>query len=215
MSFEDATWTLCELLAWVALRDPDAIAAASAAPSIQVTKIDICSRRRLGVAEAENEIRRNIISGRLQCTAVRDGRRVSVGAEELMAADFLYTSGAARDRTSGEIWHDLTFFSHLAITLWPIGGPASVKPIEVPAAPAEHPRKNPGGRPSKWSWDQFWIEVTLWAAANDLVHEDSRRELTNHMNEWFAENNGGDSPSDSSIRSRIKDLFDRFVAAGR
>jgi hypothetical protein len=215
MPSDHLTWNLAQLLAWVCLRDEAAVDRAKAEPGSQVSRIETDMGPRLSVGDAENQIRIRIAGGRLACTAVHDGHRIPIRGDEFMTVDFLYSSGGAQDRTSDETWHDVAFPRSVVLCLWPAEGQAQFREADnVRPAAAPQPRKNQGGRPTKWNWDQFWIEVALWAAKNDLVDEDSRPNLTNHIVNWFATNNGGETPPDSSIRERIAKLFKEVEAKG-
>jgi hypothetical protein len=60
--------------------------------------------------------------------------------------------------------------------------------------------KNPGGRPRKYNWDDFYIELIRLANNPDGLPE--RDELNRHMNDWCA-NNFVKQPEGSQIRNRL------------
>jgi hypothetical protein len=61
------------------------------------------------------------------------------------------------------------------------------------------------GRPPKHAWDDFWIEVVIYAAANDLNERD-RSELQKHMSKWTAEN-WVEPPDEATIRAKLAKLY--------
>lgn len=71
-------------------------------------------------------------------------------------------------------------------------------------------RKNRGGRPPKWSWEEA-IHAT-WSAIfdgnlPDKVDPNCRRVWNKFMTNWFADRNGGCSPQDGEIRKRIGQIY--------
>jgi hypothetical protein len=67
--------------------------------------------------------------------------------------------------------------------------------------------ENRRGRPRAQYWDDFWIEVALYAAINDINHEqESRTALQRHMQEWSAGRNPP-GPDDRTIREKLSSLF--------
>jgi hypothetical protein len=66
-----------------------------------------------------------------------------------------------------------------------------------------------GGRPRKWDWEAFWIELAARVYYEGLPPTDS--ELAASMLQWFsAHSRDGDAPSDSEVRKRIAQLRRRF-----
>jgi hypothetical protein len=69
------------------------------------------------------------------------------------------------------------------------------------------PPRNRGGRPPKWDWDAFWVEVAA------VVHVEGRPETQNdmvrRMQQWFVDTYGN-QPSDSQVKARISKLYQRF-----
>lgn len=73
---------------------------------------------------------------------------------------------------------------------------------------AEPPPAKGGRKPSQDMWQPFWIEVSQWAAANDLVPVDEcRPRLRRHMLSWAAEPSTTSRPSEASIDRALSDLF--------
>jgi hypothetical protein len=77
---------------------------------------------------------------------------------------------------------------------------ASILPAEAPTE-----RKSARGRPPRHNWDSFWIEVAIYAAANDL-DEMHRSELQTLMVKWAAEHSV-DPPDDATIRNKLATLY--------
>jgi hypothetical protein len=83
---------------------------------------------------------------------------------------------------------------------------------EEAAVSAGEKRSAPqGGRPPKYDWDAFWIEIAIYAALNNL-EEGHRSELQTHMMKWAAEH-WADPPEDATIRGRLRKLYE--AARGR
>ena len=61
-----------------------------------------------------------------------------------------------------------------------------------------------GGRPEKFRWDDFWIQVCRIANTPDGLPE--QRDLTKNMLEWVS-NEWRDPPADSTIRAKIATLY--------
>jgi hypothetical protein len=83
----------------------------------------------------------------------------------------------------------------------------TVQPLEAKAAsPAAEPViKNRGGRPPKYDWDAFWVEIVRRANTPDGLPED-RRQLQRGMLDWCAQN-WGDVPEESEVRKRMGLLY--------
>jgi len=66
---------------------------------------------------------------------------------------------------------------------------------------------NPGGRPARWDWEAFWLELAV------IVHEDGLPEVQNdmvkRMQQWFVDT-CGNHPADSQIKVRISKLYQRL-----
>jgi hypothetical protein len=65
--------------------------------------------------------------------------------------------------------------------------------------------KHRGGRPSRFDWDLFWIEITRYADTDGLP---VRAKLHRHMMNYCAERWGDDAPSDSTVRERLARLYE-------
>jgi hypothetical protein len=110
----------------------------------------------------------------------------------------------------GPRFHDIRFYTVDVLAVWREPGDTRGGKREQVAAPPSS-RRSIGGRPAKHDWEQFWIEVALYAAKNDLDPE-LRTELQRHMRKWAAKN-WADPPDDPTIRRRIKRLFDARAIA--
>ena len=66
------------------------------------------------------------------------------------------------------------------------------------------------GAPSRFDWDGFWIEICR------VIHEDgvpgTQSELVGRMVEWF-DNHGQASPDESTIKKKIKPLWQKLRRA--
>ena len=72
-------------------------------------------------------------------------------------------------------------------------------------APTGEKDRTTGGRPPKHNWDAFWIEVAIYADANDL-NEKHRPELQTQLVKWAAEH-WVDPPDDATIRKKLATLY--------
>lgn len=225
---------LHQFMAWIMLRDPLAVERigdqAGQDASNQYSTRDLHSRNKIFGAEiagasqikvslpvAVVDAKKWLSSGTIEssaraCAADSSfGPRLPISKVEWQSIDFDLNTGGAFDQGSGHEWVDLRFPTAKVIEIWPGAGFAVTKPTSLHDRPISRNQKNSGGRPPKWDWDEFWIEIALWAAQNDLVPEDLRRqELKRHIMQWFANRNpDGDTPSDSDVRRRLSALFDR------
>jgi hypothetical protein len=68
-------------------------------------------------------------------------------------------------------------------------------------------KPNSGGRPRKWDWEEFWLEVCV------RVHEDglpaTQADMVGRMQEWFVQK-CGDHPAESEIKRRLSKLWHRL-----
>jgi hypothetical protein len=66
--------------------------------------------------------------------------------------------------------------------------------------------RNVGGRPPKWDWEKFWLELCA------RIHEDglpaTQAEMVERMGQWFV-NDLGDHPAESEIKKRVSGLWHR------
>jgi hypothetical protein len=67
--------------------------------------------------------------------------------------------------------------------------------------------KNVGGRPPKWNWEEFWLELCA------RVHEEGlpakQTEMVEVMEQWFVDQRG-DHPAESEIKKRVSRLWRRL-----
>ena len=68
------------------------------------------------------------------------------------------------------------------------------------------------GRPPSHDWEEFWIQVAIYAARDDLKLE-HRRELQTHMMKWTAEH-WQNAPDQATVRSRLARLFKAVTDTG-
>jgi hypothetical protein len=69
------------------------------------------------------------------------------------------------------------------------------------------PPRNRGGRPVKWPWEAFWLEVLTIVHGEGLP--EIQEDLVKRMQQWFVDTHG-DHPSDSQVRGRISKLYQRL-----
>ncbi|WP_146201963.1 hypothetical protein [Teichococcus aestuarii] len=62
-----------------------------------------------------------------------------------------------------------------------------------------------GGRPAKWDWDAFWVEVVRLANTPDGLPE-TQAELHRIMMDWCM-NSWNNTPADSEIRKRLSRVY--------
>jgi hypothetical protein len=67
--------------------------------------------------------------------------------------------------------------------------------------------QNRGGRPPKWDWDAFWVELCA------LVHEEgvpaTQAELVGKLHQWFIDQSDK-APAESEIKRRVSKLMRRL-----
>jgi hypothetical protein len=84
---------------------------------------------------------------------------------------------------------------------------AGITGVEV-----QPPVRTTGGKPTKHDWDAFWIELALYASANDLFDVE-RTEVQRHMEQWSAEHMSDPTPNPATVRAKIKKLYDEVARA--
>jgi hypothetical protein len=109
----------------------------------------------------------------------------------------------------GPSFRDVRFYSSEVMDVWP-AMPSAARADVAPSA-GDKAGRSRGGRPAQHDWDGFWIELIMYAAANDIVPED-RLNVQRRMQEWTAEH-WQKPPDASTIRTRLKRLFDAVEAA--
>lgn len=111
----------------------------------------------------------------------------------------------------GPRFREVRFLTTDVLRVWPPRLVVELEPVEQKIDPPTDVHQSRGGAPRKHDWEQFWIEVALYAAKNDLdpAH---RTELQRHMRAWAAEH-WTNPPDDPTIRGRIRRLFDALRAA--
>ncbi len=64
---------------------------------------------------------------------------------------------------------------------------------------------HPGGRPPKWDWEGFSIELTR------RIHDDglpaTQAEMVRNMLDWFSEKTGGNCPAESKVKSKVSKVY--------
>lgn len=78
--------------------------------------------------------------------------------------------------------------------------------------------KNPGGRPQKYDWDAFWIEIVRIADMDNLPQkidgpQIDKARLTTIMKTWCSRN-WDEEPSDALIRNKIAKIPSNWPASG-
>ena len=73
---------------------------------------------------------------------------------------------------------------------------------------AVKPRKK-GGRPEKYDWDEFWIEVARIANLPDGLPE-RQGELVRHMLDWCAQT-WEEIPGETTVKDRIRRLYTQAI----
>ncbi len=94
--------------------------------------------------------------------------------------------------------------------VWPEGWKFSTKQSQVYDASSAAvvlpvQTKNAGGRPLKFDWDDFWIEVVRFVADSGLA-DDARVECQKHMLSWTAKR-WDPPPGESTIRQKLVKVF--------
>jgi hypothetical protein len=77
----------------------------------------------------------------------------------------------------------------------------------IASAVVEPRYKNPGGSPSKFSWDDVWIEMVRYALEEGMLPED-RLKFRRYLEEW-CEKNWSNIPThlDEEIKKRVDKLY--------
>jgi hypothetical protein len=65
-------------------------------------------------------------------------------------------------------------------------------------------RKGIGGRPTKWDWEEFWLEICRYVHVEGLP--ETQADLVETMQQWFVDDQGN-HPADSEIKKRISKVF--------
>jgi hypothetical protein len=111
-------------------------------------------------------------------------------------------------------WHDRVVRRVDLEKRWPRPQPMWIKVYtgdDPPAEPAEDNSHHSGGRPPKFDWDLFWVEVAHYAALNDLPSED-RPALYKHMMDYCSKIWGDCTPADSTVRAKLAKLYKHIAA---
>jgi hypothetical protein len=108
------------------------------------------------------------------------------------------------DEYRGPAFRKVRFHTSEVLGLWPPD--AGYTGIGPSKSVGRAVRRHVGGRPPKYDWEGFWVEVAWYAAANDLERE-NRTELQRHMRDW-TDKRWDDPPDDATIRARLRRLYD-------
>jgi hypothetical protein len=65
------------------------------------------------------------------------------------------------------------------------------------------------GRKQIWKWDECWAHVCCWVARKKSLPR-RQEDVVEVMAEWFRDMTGGDEPSESEMRRRVKLLYDAW-----
>jgi hypothetical protein len=109
----------------------------------------------------------------------------------------------------GQSFREVRFHSAEVMAVWP--SIQNAKLASASPGPKAEPQRPRGGRPAQYDWDGFWIQVAMYAAANDFVPDD-RVNLQRHMQEWTAQH-WPQAPDPATIRIHLKRLFDTIEGA--
>ena len=88
---------------------------------------------------------------------------------------------------------------------YPVTEGNNQQPITKAEITVSDAHKHPGGRPTTYDWDTFWIEVVRFVDLNGLDAE-VRLKCQKHMESWTAEK-WENPPGESTIRGKLAKLF--------
>ena len=112
--------------------------------------------------------------------------------------------------TLSKLFPDSGFMENNMPVVWPEGWKFSPKQSQLDDASSAASvlpvqTKNVGGRPLKFDWDDFWIEVVRFVADSGLA-DDARVECQKHMLSWTAKK-WDTPPAESTIRQKLVKVF--------
>jgi hypothetical protein len=111
--------------------------------------------------------------------------------------------------TLQELFPEMNYSDATSPTVWPEGYKQQVADTSAPNAEPDSgsvvPSHNLGGRPSKFDWDAFWVEVARYVGRNG-IDPDCRTACQQHMEDWTA-TKWKEAPQKSTIRSKLVKVF--------
>lgn len=120
--FDSPEWTLSQLLAWVALRDPHAVDSLGRHPGIHVIPwIEMAPSVALCLEESERQIRQHLRDGALPCTT----NQGSIPLERWSTLLIQFSRSQVSDPGTGQTWESVLVPRNRALLLWPLPDPAS------------------------------------------------------------------------------------------
>jgi len=124
--------------------------------------------------------------------------------------------GAWRD----EIDWERSRLNYRSIVIIPLNGerhpqPPNFVPVEIDQQTLldqfkgthQAARYKVGGRPRKWDWEEFWLELCARLYEDGL--SETQAEMVKRMGQWFV-NQQSDQPAESEIKKRVSRLWRRL-----
>lgn len=146
-----------------------------------------------GIGEAQ--LLDALLAGHVKSQARLGIETVQIPADEWLRADIHWAS--SRVYTEGGLWlYDAAVEIDQQTLLDHFG-----------SAPEREAPKNVGGRPPKWDWEQFWLE--LCARLHDEGLPETQAEMVGRIEQWFVDHRG-DHPAESEIKRRVSKLWHRL-----
>ena len=173
---------------------------------------------------AEGAILNELIAGRLECLALRNGRGdpEKVPASHWLELHFKWSGSELlaepKDsiRQGSTYWHKLRFQREQVLRIWPDpNSPDLAKDSGDGSLLAQQPSvRNVGGRPAEFDWDLMHAEIVRVADLDGLPS--TLEALAAKMEIWFRERakSEKDVPSLSSIKAHLRPLFGRLRSLG-
>lgn len=181
----------------------------------------IAQSRGCDVAEARGTLIRELSEGARQSICTRLQRRGGGSAETIEIPAFWWAATTFEEwenksaDAAGDWWFFALGMDFSATINWDESAATDahclfedIKVSEaVQTAPAAAP-KNLGGRPTKFAWDDFWVEIVRIAELDNLPP--TRAELQRHMIDFCAERFGDNAPEERTIRDKLKKIGHLF-----
>jgi hypothetical protein len=78
---------------------------------------------------------------------------------------------------------------------------------KAPASQPDHSPKSKGGRPAKYDWNRFYLEIIRIANLDGLPATQAK--LANRMRDWFI-SEIDEHPADTTLEDRIRPIYQYF-----